>query len=320
MKKIISYCLWGNTPLYTVGAISNAKMAQQIYPDWICRFYIHRSSVPTWVVEELQKQPNVEISYYEHDVGWGGMLHRFYPATEDDVSVFISRDTDSRLTYREKACVDDWLYNSTKKVHTIRDACVHQSQMMGGLWGCRDGYLKWIRPHIDEMLQKLKDGSGRKGLDQDFLNSKIYLYSVAVLYEDGLLCIDHSSLETKMKLSGRIPLQPNMLSHDDIAFGCLRFPNFTRLPHVNEEMRKMPISRDYGECYHVCIHCGMKHDNKYIGKVESLTNEETLLLDLTKDEQEERENIVKYYKQYLMNQYKYGLSPVQHEHGSEKIT
>lgn len=319
MKKIISYCLWGDLPLYTVGAISNAKLAQQIYPDWICRFYIHRNSVPTWVVEELQKQPNVEISYYENDVGWGGMLHRFYPATEDDVSVMISRDTDSRLSVREKACVDDWLYKSTKKIHTIRDACVHQSQMMGGLWGVRDCYLKWIRPHIDEMLQKLKDGSGRKGLDQDFLNSKVYLYSVGVLFDNGF-SVDDKSLETKMKTSGKTEPLPNILSHDDIAFGNIRFPNNTRLPHVNEEMRKLPIPREYGDCYNPCIHCGIKHDNKYIGKVESLTNEETLLLDLTKYEQEERENILKYYKQYLINQYKYGLSPVQHEHGSEKIT
>lgn len=293
MKKIISYCLWGNTPLYTIGAISNAKMAQQIYPDWICRFYIHEQSVPQNIVDELRKHKNVEIVFYHDNVGWGGMLYRFYPATESDVSVMISRDTDSRLSLREKACVDDWLNNSNKKVHTIRDTCVHQSQMMGGLWGVRDGHLKWIRPHLDAMLDSLKDGSGRKGIDQNFLNSKVYLYAV-----------------------NRI----SMLSHDDIAFGNLRFPKNTRLPHVNDEMRMLPIPREYGECYHACVHCGMKHDNKYIGKVESLTNEETLLLNLTKAEQEERENILKYYKQYLINQYKYGLSPVQHEHGSEKIT
>lgn len=317
MKKIISYCLWGDAPLYTVGAVSNAKIAQQIYPDWICRFYIHKNSVPTWVVDELTKQPNVEISYYYNDVGWGGMLHRFYPATEDDVSVMISRDTDSRLSLREKACVDDWLNESTKKVHTIRDTCVHQSQMMGGLWGVRDGYLKWIKPHLDGMLDSLKDGSGKKGLDQDFLNSKVYLYAVGCMDEYGNTLYESSLEVINARNTGR--WCPNMLSHDDIAFGNLRFLNNRRLPHVNDEMRRMIIPRKYGDCYNPCIHCGLKHDNNYIGKVESLTSEECVYLNLTEEQIKERADILFNYKKYNMYQHKYGFSPVQHEHGSEKI-
>ncbi len=308
MKKIISYSLWGDTPLYTVGAISNAKMAQEIYPDWICRFYIHRQSVPSWVIDELKKQTNTEITFYDEDVGWGGMLHRFYPATEDDVSVMISRDTDSRLSIREKACVDDWLDNSTKKVHTIRDACVHQSQMMGGLWGVRDGYLNWIKPNIDNMLNRLRDGSGRKGLDQDFLNSTVYLYAVGVI--DQQMCsVDVNSLETIMgKSIGKYI--PNMLSHDDIAFGNLRFPNNRRLPHVDEEMRKMPISRKYGDTYPVCPSCGLKHDSIFIGRDECLWEEELSYLHLTDQEKEERKNIIKYYSSYQKNRNKFGLTTI----------
>jgi hypothetical protein len=310
MKKIISYSLWGNLPLYTVGAISNVKLAKEIYPGWVCRFYIHKPSVPQWVIDELNKFDNVEIVFYEDDVGWGGMLYRFYPATEDDVEIMLSRDTDSRLSLREKACVDNWL-KSNKNLHVIRDTCVHQSQMMGGLWGTRNGYLKWIKPHIDDMLQKMRNGKARKGCDQDFLNSKVYLYAVGDIDKDG---------NKVNKLGPFDQNQISIISHDDIAFGCLRFPNFTRLPHVNDEMRKMPIRREYGESYHACIHCGMKHDNKYIGKVESLTKEETEYLNFSEEQKQERENILEYYKKYLINQYKYGLAPVQHEHGSEKIT
>lgn len=310
MKKIISYSLWGDLPLYTIGAISNAKMAKEIYPGWICRFYTHTPSVPSWVVDELKKHSNVEIVPYKDNVGWGGMLYRFYPATEDDVSIMLSRDTDSRLTLREKACVDDWL-NSSKNLHVIRDTCVHQSQMMGGLWGTRNGYLNWIKPYIDHLIKQMNNGNARKGCDQDFLNSKIYLYAVGVNTKNGKM-IDH---QTQILEENQISL----ITHDDIAFGCLRFPRFTRLPHVNEEMRKMPIPREYGDNYYPCVHCGMKHDNKYIGKVESLSMKETKLLNLSEAEQHERENILKYYKLYLINQYKYGLSPVQHEHGSENI-
>lgn len=308
MKKIISYSLWGDTPLYTVGAISNAKMAQEIYPDWICRFYIHTPTVPKWTVDELKKQPNVEIVFYEDDVGWGGMLHRFYPATEDGVSVMISRDTDSRLSIREKVCVDDWLFNSNKKVHTIRDACVHQSQMMGGLWGVRDGYLKWIKHHIDHMLQKLRDGSGRKGLDQDFLNSKVYLYAVGEINESCDI-LNKNSLEYQMYYNNG-NYHPNMLSHDDIAFGNLRFPGNKRLPHINEEMRSMPIPRNYGVNYQVCSSCGLQHDSHFIGRDECLTEEELIYLNLTDQEKEERKNIIKYYSLYQKNRNKLGLTTI----------
>ena len=302
MKKIISYCLWGNLPLYTVGAISNAKQAKEIYPGWICRFYIHQPSVPAWVVEELQKQDSVEIVFYTDDVGWGGMLYRFYPATEDDVEVMLSRDTDSRLSIREKACVDDWLNNSSqKKVHTIRDACVHQSQMMGGLWGVRDGYLNWIKPHINKLLYALRNGEGRKGLDQDFLNRVVYLYAVGVIDKETLLEIDPSSK--------RRP-RPNMLSHDDIAFGIRRFPNFTRLPHVNDEMRPLPIQRKYGKEYKACSSCGLDHDSEFIGRDECLTDEECKYINLTPEQIEERHNIVKYYKLYQKDRHILGLTTI----------
>ena len=38
MKKIIAFSLWGDQPKYTVGAIKNADLAKEIYPDWTCRF------------------------------------------------------------------------------------------------------------------------------------------------------------------------------------------------------------------------------------------------------------------------------------------
>jgi len=34
-KKIISFSLWGDKPMYTIGAIKNAKLAEEIYPGWI---------------------------------------------------------------------------------------------------------------------------------------------------------------------------------------------------------------------------------------------------------------------------------------------
>ena len=35
MKNIISFCLWGDNPIYTIGAIRNAELAQEIYPGFV---------------------------------------------------------------------------------------------------------------------------------------------------------------------------------------------------------------------------------------------------------------------------------------------
>lgn len=304
MKKIISFSLWGDKPIYTIGAISNAKLAQQIYPGWICRFYIHRSSIPENIITELEKQSNVELVDMPEDIGWSAMLWRFYPATEPDVEVMLSRDCDSRLSEREKACVDKWLSIGDRPVHTIRDTCVHQSQMMGGLWGVKDSFLSFIKPRLDELISKTKQ-IAIKGVDQDFLNNFIYLYSLGLVDTIGNAFKDTNGARS------------SFVSFDDIAFGEKRFGNNNRRPHDKEWMLPMPVSRQFNELYQNCIHCGMKHDNIYIGKVESLNNSEAIYLNLDNEQMSERENILKYYKLYLKKQIEYGLSPVQHEHGSE---
>ena len=60
MKKIISFCLWGDNPKYTIGAIENAKLAKTIYPDWTCRFYAG-TSTPDEIWDELYDMDNTEM-------------------------------------------------------------------------------------------------------------------------------------------------------------------------------------------------------------------------------------------------------------------
>ena len=297
MKKIISFSLWGDKPIYTVGAISNAKLAQTIYPGWICRFYIHRPSVPKYVIEELSKQPNVELVDMPKDIGWSAMLWRFYPVTEDNVSVMISRDCDSRLSLREKACVDHWLEKTERRVMTIRDSCVHQSQMMGGLWGVKDGFLKFIKPYLDRLIEQTKH-TAIKGVDQDFLNNKIYLYSLGLL---------NLNFDIRYKMVEIIP-ESQFVSYDDIAFGVKRFGNMEHRPHDKELLLPTVIQREYGNNYLPCIHCGLKHDNKFIGKDYCLNEEEIKYLNLTDQEKKERNNIIKYNNVYYTKKDKFGLT------------
>ncbi len=167
MKKIISFCLWGDNPKYTIGAIENAKLAKTIYPDWTCRFYVG-TSTPDEIWDELYDMDNTEMVNMEIDGDWSGMFWRFYPASENDVDIFIVRDTDSRLSQREKDAVDEWL-ESDKGLHIMRDHPYHNSLIMGGMWGMK----KDTFPKMKELIDIYKGGDFWQ-VDQNFLNEMVY--------------------------------------------------------------------------------------------------------------------------------------------------
>tara|TARA_B100000686_G_C16748360_1_gene950908 strand:+ start:72 stop:737 length:666 start_codon:yes stop_codon:yes gene_type:complete len=156
-KKLITFSLWGHDPKYLVGAIRNAELAQEIYPDWICRFYVG-SSVPLPIKLELKKLENVEIVTMNQWGDWRGMFWRFLPASEPGVEAMISRDTDSRLNLREKAAVDEWLA-SDKGFHIMRDHPFHKFPVLGGMWGVKAGILPEMTHMINHFAQEDKYGT-----------------------------------------------------------------------------------------------------------------------------------------------------------------
>jgi len=131
--RTISYSLWGDNPKYTVGAIRNAELAQDIYPEWISRFYIG-NTVPKETIDNLRKIPNTEIIPVSELNNWTGMFWRFSSSYDPNVSISIFRDTDSRLSMREKYAVDEWLL-SDKTFHIMRDHPFHRFPILGGMWG-----------------------------------------------------------------------------------------------------------------------------------------------------------------------------------------
>ncbi len=171
-KKIISFSLWGTEPKYTVGAVKNADLAGTIYPGWICRFYCGQS-VPQETLDELRSRTNVEVVLMKERGDWKGLFWRFTPASESDVEVMISRDTDSRLSYREKAAVEAWLC-SGKGFHIMRDHPYHcfdsnKKGILGGMWGARKGMVPSIMALADRFEKE-----NRWQSDQIFLNACIY--------------------------------------------------------------------------------------------------------------------------------------------------
>jgi protein O-GlcNAc transferase len=167
MKKIISFSLWGDKPIYNIGAIRNAEIAKVIYPDWICRFYVGKST-PIETINELRNFDNTEIIQMDEQGDWTGMFWRFYPASEEDVKVMISRDCDSRLSKREVMAVNEWI-NSDKDFHIMRDHPHHNIEILGGMWGVKNNLLYNMKSLINDYL---------KGdfwqVDQNFLKEIIY--------------------------------------------------------------------------------------------------------------------------------------------------
>jgi hypothetical protein len=178
-KKIISFSLWGEDRKYTVGAIKNANIAEELFPDWICRYYVGLST-PQDVVDELKSKKNVEIIMMDEDGGWNSMFWRFYPISENDVDIMISRDCDSRLSIREKLCIEEF-EKSDKLFHAMLDHPWHNG-IMGGMWGAKKGILENIKELIESWPK-----SGAWQTDQSFLNSVVSpIVSEVILVHDSI--------------------------------------------------------------------------------------------------------------------------------------
>ena len=150
--KLITFSLWGTDLKYLVGAQRNADLAEEIYPDWTCRFYV-AESVPFSFVRDLEGRNNCEVLYKRGFGDWTSMFWRFEPASENNVDVMISRDTDSRLNTREKTAVDAWLA-SDKGFHIMRDHPWHKYPILGGMWGVKKGVLPDMKELINSFAQK----------------------------------------------------------------------------------------------------------------------------------------------------------------------
>tara|TARA_R110001583_G_scaffold194636_1_gene366033 strand:+ start:766 stop:1425 length:660 start_codon:yes stop_codon:yes gene_type:complete len=158
--KLITFSLWGQDPKYLIGAIRNAELAKEIYPDWRCRFYVGQS-VPSQIIIQLEGFGNVDVVQRPEFGDWRGMFWRFLPASEEGVDIMISRDTDSRLNIREKAAVDEWLA-SDQKLHIMRDHPHHGYPILGGMWGAKQGAIKNIEHLIDNFAQEDAYGTDYK--------------------------------------------------------------------------------------------------------------------------------------------------------------
>jgi hypothetical protein len=170
MKKVISFSLWGNNITYNIGAIKNAELAKDLYPDFECWFYIHQETVPEDTIKKLQEFNNTKIIFKSGDLNKiKPMMWRFESIDDPEVEIMMSRDTDARFLLREKLAVDEWL-NSTKLFHIMRDHPHHNFVILGGMFGTKK--IPQL-PSWSNIMKKIIQ-EGDRNYDQDFLRDYIY--------------------------------------------------------------------------------------------------------------------------------------------------
>jgi hypothetical protein len=172
--KYLSFSLWGNKPIYNVGAIKNAELWKTIYPDWQMVVY-YDDTVPKETIDKLNNQDVLTIDVTEKNLY--GMFWRFFAVDLPNSEYCVFRDTDSRITIREKMAVDEWV-NSGKSIHVMRDHPAHgipygsdRLGILGGMWGIKSKTI----PLTDMINKFTKDKNLSYGSDQTFLKT---IYSI----------------------------------------------------------------------------------------------------------------------------------------------
>ncbi|EQB5548662.1 tetratricopeptide repeat protein [Acinetobacter baumannii] len=170
-ENIIAFSLFGANPRYCETSILNTKLAQEIYPEWTCRFYVDES-VPELVQQRLQANGAQVVHVSPTQKQLSGLFWRFLVMDDPVVKRFLVRDADSIVSYREKAAVDAWL-KSDQWFHLMRDSYSHTELILAGMWGGCTGIFHNIEAHIRDYVATGRYPDNRV-IDQHYLRYCIW--------------------------------------------------------------------------------------------------------------------------------------------------
>jgi hypothetical protein len=101
------------------------------------------------------------------------MIRRFYAIDESDVELMMVRDADSRIHWKDRWAIREFVTHPEFVAHTIRDNIEHTADMMGGLWGIRKSAGMNLHTEYANYKEDTQKGH-RVGHDQNFLSDVIY--------------------------------------------------------------------------------------------------------------------------------------------------
>jgi hypothetical protein len=125
--------------------------------------------VPDEIIAIL-RELNAEIIRYRGEIGWKLMMHRFLPIESPLVEIMLSRDTDSRIGERERACVKEF-EESGFLFHTMHDHPYHNLPILGGMFAVKKGIIDNIFELISQNINRYEN---KYQCDQMFLQDIVY--------------------------------------------------------------------------------------------------------------------------------------------------
>ena len=151
--------------------VENVLLMQRYFPDWKIYVYV-APDVEQDMLNFLRSSSNVVI-FETHISGPKNMIHRFYAIDEPGVDLMMVRDADSRIHWKDRWAIRDFLDKPKFVAHTIRDHIEHTARLMGGLWGLRKSSGISIRNLYNSYIEDISKGP-RVSHDQNFLMDVVY--------------------------------------------------------------------------------------------------------------------------------------------------
>lgn len=175
MIKVFSFCLYGppNPRYYPIPIVQNIHLIATHYPGWKVYLYVS-PDVDAGFLERVATYPNVVL---RHTGKLGGInrLERLFAIDEPDVETMFVRDADSRVHWKDRWAINDFLSKPQFVGHVIRDHDEHNARILAGLWGMHKSAGLGIKGLFELYLKDPIDlGYGKDGVDQSFLGSYVY--------------------------------------------------------------------------------------------------------------------------------------------------
>jgi len=170
--KVFSFSLFGDNPIYTIGAIKNVNLIKQNFTDWNTFIYTNKTKEDDIIKNLIDLGCIIK---YETDHRWYNSTWRFKAISEDSVDIMICRDSDSRVFIRDVFAIEEWL-ESNYNYHIIRDHPVgHHWKMNAGMWGAKKtDFISNINLLLEDYKTKNSNLLNHKNFDQFFLRDVIY--------------------------------------------------------------------------------------------------------------------------------------------------
>lgn len=167
-RDVVVFSLWGTDPLYTRGAVENARLMPALYPGWVCRIH-HDDSVPAAALAALAEAGAELVAMAPGSGPLNGLYWRFAASDDPTVRRFVCRDCDSRIGPKERAAVEAWIA-SGRPFHVMRDHILHTELILAGMWGGTAGLL----PELRGLAERFARTDADRWQDQRFLRRFVW--------------------------------------------------------------------------------------------------------------------------------------------------